>query len=303
MRTIICIAALSLALISPGMALAVDFVSIDGVADCNGWRADVRVWFWDGARDVRLRYAVVLTDDAGNEVQRFTHDAAVTPIPNGFDDYVFEGSWDAQPGDGWQVNGAFTLVDIIPDLVNEINDSFATTVVCEAGSGDPETPPCAYTSFWWRRHPEAWPAQTLTIGSVELTSSKIMWVLKRPAWGNARLLLARILIAARFNAMLNPDCGMEEAMAAADSYLTHNSPFPQYRRGRHNPRPRRPDLQALRAAAMPLIIFNTSGCPDNPMAQAETEPVSDLELLLKAEEGLAPTEADVSFGALKSMYR
>ena len=306
MRTIIRASALTLALILPVTALAVDFESIDTVADCNGWRSDLKVTFWSGAQIVYLEYVVVLSDADGNEVQRFEHSESLNPVPGGSADYSYEGAWDAQPGDGWDVNAAFTLIDIIPDLVNYIHGTSVVTVDCvvEDGGDQEGEPACTYPLSWWRRNRDAYPVDELVIGGATLGEAQIFRVLRRRGKGRPLVLLAQVLIVAKFNVLLVPDNDVGPAIAAADAYLRDNSPFPQQRRGRHTTGDPWARLQDLRKLAAPLIRFNWPGCLGENAAVTGTAGVTDdIESFENAMVAEKADEETASFSALKAMYR
>jgi uncharacterized delta-60 repeat protein len=66
-------------------------------------------------------------------------------------------------------------------------------------SGPPAPPACARSAGFWRQHRGEWPVNSLTLGSQSYTAAEIAELLKTPIRGDASLLLARELIASKFN--------------------------------------------------------------------------------------------------------
>ena len=113
MRTITLITALAAILILPALASAVEFVSVSGVADCNGWSSDVEVWFREGATQVELAYTVVLTDPNGAEIQRFE---AVEPLVITVGQpvtFTLGGAFAGAPDDGCLVTAEYHLLGLL----------------------------------------------------------------------------------------------------------------------------------------------------------------------------------------------
>ncbi|MBE0565329.1 MAG: hypothetical protein IH621_05165 [Krumholzibacteria bacterium] len=309
MRTIILCTALTTLLILPGPALGVEFVSVAGSADCNGWTSDLEIWFREGARSVELSYVVVLTDAAGAELQRYEASEAL-PVTEGPPvRFTYGGAFAAAPGEGCMVTAEFRLFDWFTDGHNEAVAGFTADPAC-APPADDERPAalCTHTAGWWRRHQEQWPVDELTIGGDTWDARTLRHVLSRPAWGNLRLLLARQLIAAKFNALINPGAGMDAAIAAADGFLAENDPFTR-NRGRNRWRTWLEEAMAIRELIAPLVEFNALGCskqPSGPADTADDSGVTDLQLVDKALAGEpidGIVEEDVSLGALKARFR
>ncbi len=305
MRTTILSTILTAALILPGAASGVEFVSVAGVADCNGWSSEVQIWFRDGATSVELAYAVVLTDAGGAEVQRFdvVEPLAITPGPPV--SFTFSGAFAAAPGEGSLVTAEFRLYDYFTDGFNESTAGFSADPACTPPVDDRTPVLCTHTARWWSRHQDDWPVDELAVGADTWDARTLRHVLRRPAWGNLRLLLARQLVAAKFNAMTNPGAGMDAAIAAADDFLVDHDPFSRVR-GRDWRRRWREEARTVRDLIVPLIEFNRAGCTTEPVASAEESDLSDLDLVNKALAGepvVPQAEENVSFGTLKALYR
>jgi hypothetical protein len=306
MRTILSVAVILTALILPCIAQAVILDKVTGSADCNAWQADVTIWFREGANNATLVQTVVLTDADGQEVQRFEETGDVPLRPGELVTFTYTGAWAETPGDGWQVAGDFRLLDNYTDGYNETVGTFTTAVACVSETGDGEAPPpsgCVQPPGWWRKHRDAWPTDQLELGDRMLEAGQIMHILKRPAWGNPAMLLARHVIAAKFNVLIDPDAGLDEALDAADAFLTEHPPLPGMDGNRRNWRRARVDRRAVRSLAMPILWYNWSGCRGEDPAAASGPVAVDLDLLDKAFDEAESPGDQVSFGAIKSMYR
>ena len=122
----------------------------------------------------------------------------------------------------------------------------------DPGDDDPVPVLCTHSARWWRNHRDQWPADELTIGGDNWDSRDLQHVLNRPAWGNVRLLLARQVIAARFNALLNHGACPEAELAAAERFLAENDPYTRLR-GRDWWRRWRQEVRKVRDLITPLI--------------------------------------------------
>jgi uncharacterized delta-60 repeat protein len=74
---------------------------------------------------------------------------------------------------------------------------------------------CPHSAGYWKSHPAQWPVSSLTLGSQSYSATEIATLLKKPIRSDASLLLARELIAARFN--LAAGGGSPELAALASS--------------------------------------------------------------------------------------
>jgi len=285
MRNILAAAAIALALLSPGAAFAVQFYTVDLVADCNGWTSNVEIWFREGYTDASLQYAAVVIDAAGFEVERF-EDSVAFPVGNsGVVTYTYAGTFSTPPQSGWLVSVEYVLNDNFVDGFNRFEEVVTAAPDC---AGDPGAPLCCRTADWWRRNPDAWPATSLTVGGAVLDAAALQRALNRRAWGQPALLLTRQLVAAEFNALANGDASMDPALKSADAWLVA-----------HASRGRGPggDQETAAALAEPLLAYNGLGCAGDGAAAAG-EIAQDRAALEKA----LPTEA-VGFGELKARYR
>jgi hypothetical protein len=308
MRTIALFTTLAALAILPAAGHAVEFVSVEGVADCNGWSSTATIWFRDGATSVDLSWSMVLVGADGAEIER-SEGFAVLPItPGGMTPFTYTGAFAAAPPAGATLAGSYVLHDNFTDGFNETTAGFSADPAC-APADDPTDGPadalCTHTARWWHHHPDQWPAESMTVGGDDWDARALARVLARPAWGNAGLLLARQLVAARFNALANPGAGMDDAMDAADAYLASHDPF-ERSRGRRSRHARQGDAAEVRALIEPLVQFNRLGCTEAPAAAPEDGGMTDTQILDKMLTGeLVAPDADepVSFGALKARFR
>jgi uncharacterized delta-60 repeat protein len=79
----------------------------------------------------------------------------------------------------------------------------------------PAQPACPHSAGFWKNHGERWPVSSLTLGSQFYPAAEIAALLKNPTRGDASLLLARELIAAKFN--LAAEAGSPELAALVTS--------------------------------------------------------------------------------------
>jgi hypothetical protein len=59
--------------------------------------------------------------------------------------------------------------------------------------------PCPFSQGFWKNHPSAWPVTSLDLGSETYTQDELITLLKTPVSGDASLILAKQLIAAKLN--------------------------------------------------------------------------------------------------------
>ena len=69
---------------------------------------------------------------------------------------------------------------------------------CGVG-GQPPPNRCELSQGFWKTHPDAWPVTSLTLGSQTYTQAELLAILNTPVKGDASLILADQLIAAKLN--------------------------------------------------------------------------------------------------------
>jgi hypothetical protein len=85
----------------------------------------------------------------------------------------------------------------------------------------PQTGNCPKTQGYWKTHPEAWPVSSLTLGGKVYTQAELLKVLKAPTQGDASLILAKQLIAAKLNVADGADASpVSSTIAHADALLS-----------------------------------------------------------------------------------
>jgi hypothetical protein len=79
---------------------------------------------------------------------------------------------------------------------------------------------CPLGQGYWKNHPSDWPVNTLTLGTVSYTQEQLLAILNSSVKGDASLILAYQLIAAKLNAAngSNP-CASADTIAAADALI------------------------------------------------------------------------------------
>jgi uncharacterized delta-60 repeat protein len=111
-------------------------------------------------------------------------------------------SWSADTGDG-----AFGLVRYDAGGNCEIQPPSTTT--------------CPRTQGYWQTHPDAWPVSSLTLGSQAYTKDQLLTLLASPTRGDASIVLAQQLIAAKLNVAYGVDpASIAATLAHADALLS-----------------------------------------------------------------------------------
>lgn len=84
---------------------------------------------------------------------------------------------------------------------------------------------CTRTQGYWKNHASDWSAVSLSLGGVTYTHAAAMAVLQSPSNGDASLILAHQLIAAKLNIQVNgaSDGAVASAAADADAWLAANA--------------------------------------------------------------------------------
>ena len=95
----------------------------------------------------------------------------------------------------------------------------ATTVPSTA---TPEGQGCVYGLGYWKNHPDVWTVDSLTLGNETYTQAESLDLLNEPTSGDASLILAQQLIAARLNVANGADSSTIAAtIAAANTWLAN----------------------------------------------------------------------------------
>lgn len=111
------------------------------------------------------------------------------------------------------------------------------------------------TQGYWQNHEEAWPVDSLTLGAVTYTKDELLALLSRPTKGDASLILAHQLIAAKLNIASNADpTDIVDAVDTADDLLASfpgDLPFAVGKKDGRRP--------IMISVAAELDAFNNSG--------------------------------------------
>lgn len=130
----------------------------------------------------------------------------------------FAGSSDGASGIALQADGKIVLAGSA--VLAGFNPDFALTRYLNSVAGTA----CAHGYGFWKKHPDLWPVSSLVLGDESYSSVELQALLSRPVKGDASLILAGHLIAAKFNlAAGGTSEDLNAAIAMADALLT---PFP-----------------------------------------------------------------------------
>jgi len=131
-----------------------------------------------------------------------------------------------QAGDTDELTPATEYVVRVRAQGTGVADASAYTEALGVSSA-PMAANCTYTIGYWKTHPEAWPATSLTLGTVNYTMAELLAILNQPAGGNKLLILAHQLIAAKLNLINGADPSAAAAtIAAADALIGSLLPPP-----------------------------------------------------------------------------
>ena len=202
-----------------GNTLEVETTSaaLTATADCSSWSLTQGAW----GGDVYV-VADVMLEQADGSVA-CTDGGALLLSAEGADRYSFAGTWDcALAGGDYTMTGEVTIyagttVRLTPEeqaswpanLTFELGREVSGTFACAPTGGgvDPRTP------GYWKNHPEAWGATTLTIGGGRYDQACLLTQLSQPTRGDIRIKLIHHLIAAKLNTI----AGAEDAARIADT--------------------------------------------------------------------------------------
>jgi hypothetical protein len=116
------------------------------------------------------------------------------------------------------------------------------------------TPGCPLGQGYWKNHPDDFPVTALLIGCQTYTQAELLAILETPVKGDATLILARQLIAAKLNIFNGSDpTPIAGAISQADALLcTFSGKLP------YGVKPSSADGQAMTALASTLDDYNDS---------------------------------------------
>jgi len=112
------------------------------------------------------------------------------------------------------------------------------------------------TQGYWKNHPEDWPTDSLTLGDQTYSQQELIELLKTPAQGDASIILAYQLIAAKLNVANGVNgSSVSGTIATADGLLSGGGPIPQ------GITPSSPAGQSMVEAGAQLDAFNNGHSP------------------------------------------
>ena len=80
--------------------------------------------------------------------------------------------------------------------------------------------PCTFTQGFWKNHPTLWPVSSLTLGGHTYNENQLIALMQLPSVGDASLILADQLIAAKLNVLANGGTdAVAQTIAQADLLL------------------------------------------------------------------------------------
>jgi cysteine-rich repeat protein len=88
------------------------------------------------------------------------------------------------------------------------------------GSDEGDGDGCTYTQGYWKNHADAWPVDSVELGSVSYSKAEALAIFATPVRGNGLIALAHQLIAAKLNVAAGADdSAIADAIAAADAAI------------------------------------------------------------------------------------
>lgn len=253
-----------------GSASATYWGDFSGDANCEGYFVSGQVLFSGPRTQVDVVYNVTLSQN-GTPLATVAGTSTVYVTSPTF---YLAGSWGMDLCGDYTVNGFVELqtLELPPNRIREFTVSFT----CECGDDV-----CHYTPGYWKNHPEAWPVTSLTLGAITYDQAQLLAILNTPVRGDATIILAYHLIAAKLNVANGADPTIQGAIDQADAYLT------MYPVGSNPPRSARGPGLLIKDE---LAAYNEMGCPDEP-----GDPYKTL--------GDPAEEEASSWGSLKAQYR
>lgn len=126
------------------------------------------------------------------------------------------------------------------DATNDPSPFSNVVFIQTAGNQD-----CTLTQGYWKNHPEVWPVDQLTLGTVLYTANELLQILGQPAQGNGLVFLAHQLIAVELNIESGADPSSVQASRDAAHALIGNLVIPPIGGGFISPAQASPLTQIL----------------------------------------------------------
>lgn len=268
-----------LCLVAASPALATHIETFSGTADCEGYVVDASVVFRTYpiiVPEALVDYDVVLSQ-AGAPVQTWSGQVTILPSSPVIS---LAGLWDGDLCGDYTVAG--TIVMTTPAYPNDNADvrntrTFAAAFTCDC----PEQDACHFTPGYWKNHASDWPMTSFSLGGVGYSQAQLIAIIRRPVRGDATVILAHHLIAAKLNVANGASDDIQDAIDDGDAFLA------MYPLGSDPTDPARGQGLAIKDL---LAAYNEMGCPDG---------FDDPDKALPLDEQDAPS----SWGELKASYR
>jgi hypothetical protein len=262
-----------LLLMLAGTAQANRWDGFEATADCEGWTVDAAAKIGSAhAPYIEIPYLVTLSQD-GAVVESF-EGTVQAYFQMDADPFSLSESWTTEMSGVYVAEGVFTLP------YTTTGDS-VMTFVYEFDCGGGQTSACNYTPGYWKNHREAWPVTELDLGGVTYGQPELLRILRKPVRGDATVITAKHLIAAKLNVLNGSDDGIQDAIDAADELLAEHALYS---------RPSGAAKRELIRVKNALVEYNELGC-DSP---------SDVPVFDKAAKS---SNEDSSWSELKSRFR
>ena len=273
---------LTLALCAAAPAMATHWEIFTSAADCEGWYAEGGIVVRNTLESVEVTYLVQLWQD-GMVVQEQSGQMTVMSANPYAADFAADGMWEGELCGDYMVTGTFDIMVDEEDTTRFLEAMFT----CEC---PPDDDICHYTPGYWKNHPEAWPVGSLMLGDTMYTMAELMVIFDTPTRGDATIILAQHLIAAKLNVLNGADDSINDAIDGADELLAGDAPLYSKPKG---------DLKdAVLMYKDELCAYNEIGCPDDePVMQVEKTAPRTLIV-----EDAADSDQS-SWGAVKGLYR
>lgn len=262
----------------PGAALLAQPLQLDGNADCDGWSASATLIFPDDLFSADLDYSVVLTDPAGGETARFDWAGQINRFESPMMIKMYGEPW------GLTLDGGHKARLVFHFLGEEATLAF--DVLC--GEVDPEVDPveepCRHTYHYWRKNPDLWPVDELTLGGETFTRDQLVRLMHGHLRVHPSFSVTRPLVAAKLNLLSGCDASIQPVIDEADAFLMRSDDRPRHW-WRH-----RSDARRLTRL---LVAYNNQPCAGAALTRGQDELLLDKSF----------ADEPMSFDGLKAMYR
>lgn len=276
-QTAVLLSALILVAASP--ALATHIETFSGTADCEGYVVNASVVFRTYpiiVPEALVDYDVVLSQ-AGSPVQSWTGQVTILPSSPVIS---LAGLWDDDLCGDYTVAG--TIVLTTPAYPNDNADvrntrTFEAAFTCDC----PDDDICHFTPGYWKNHASDWPMTSFSLGGVGYSQAQLISIIRLPVRGDATVILAHHLIAAKLNVANGASDDIQDAIDDADAFLA------MYPLGSNPASPAREQGLAIKDL---LAAYNEMGCPGDFVDPNKALPLDEQ-------------DASSSWGELKAIYR